>query len=121
MGLDVDFLSRALTSAEPLTHLSEEYVYDLTGASLQSAQQLYEACGALGLDPKKDVRLSKPNLAGIFEARNQIVHEMDIDFSAARRNRFQRSIEGSVRMANELLHVAQRIVELTYAKLTDST
>ena len=117
-GIDCRLLARALTSPDPLLFLSEAYVYDLTGASLQSPDQLFAACRALGLHPERDVKLNKKRLRVVFDARNQIVHEMDIDFDAPRRNRFQRRIEDTIDMANELLSVSERIVEKVHEKLT---
>jgi len=107
-----------LTSPQLLQFLSEAYVYDLTGASLQSPDQLFAACRALGLHPERDMKLGKKHLRRVFDARNQIVHEMDIDFEAPRRNRFQRRIEDTIGMVNDLLKSSARIVEQTHKKLT---
>ena len=118
LGIDCRLLARALTSPQPLEFLSEAYVYDLTGASLQSPDQLFAACRALGLHPERDIKLNRRELSGVFDARNQIVHEMDIDFDAPRRNRFQRRIEDTIKMANDLLSVSERIVEKVHNKLS---
>jgi len=117
--LDTKLLSKVLTSAHPLEFLSEAYVYELTGSSLQSADQLMSACAALGLDGLKEVKLDPKRLRRIFGARNDIVHEMDIDFDAARRNRNQRKIGDMVEDANALLEVADAIVRKIHEKLSD--
>ena len=116
-GIDCKLLACALTSTHPLNFLSEAYVYSLTGASLQSTDQLFAACRALGLNTKNDVPLDKAQLDKVFSARNDIVHEMDIDFDAPRRNRFQRRLEDTIRMANGLLVVSERICKVVHAKL----
>ncbi len=117
-GVNLGILARTLTSAQPLEYLSEAYVYDLTGSSLQSVEQLFSACKALGLDPVSQVKLCKKELDRVFKARNQVVHEMDIDFSAPRRNRFQRTIGDTIDMTNILLEISEQIIELVHEKLT---
>lgn len=115
--LNTKLLAQALTSEHPLEFLSESYVYDLTGSSLQSSDQLFSAANALGLNGNKDLGLDEKKLKSIFQARNQIIHEMDIDFTAARRNRFQRKIEDMIQKTNELLRIAEVITEKVQAKL----
>jgi len=117
-GIDCRILARALTSPQPIEFLSEAYIYDLTGASLQSPDQLFAACRALGLRPEGDAKLNKKQLRWVFDARNQIVHELDIDFDAPRRNRFQRRIGDTIDMANQLLSVSERILEKVHQKLS---
>lgn len=115
--IDTKLIAEALATPLPIFHLAERYVYDLTGSSLQSASQLFAAANALGLDPMKDVKLDKKKLKPVFDARNKIVHELDIDFSGARRNRVQRKVEDMVNMSNHLLNAAQRFVELVDKKV----
>ena len=73
------FLARVLVSPHPHERLLEDYVFHLTGSSLQSVDQLFKTSKALGIDPKilKD---KKDKLEKIFEARNKIIHELDIKF-----------------------------------------
>lgn len=116
-ALDVKLLAQALGNENPLRYLSSSYVYDLTGSSLQSAEQLYSAADALGIPWKYSINISKSRLKSIFDARNKIVHEMDIDFSAARRNRYQRKIDEMIDDTNELLRIAGLMVTMTQKKL----
>ena len=60
--IDTKLLARALVTPLPIIYLSERYIYDLTGSSLQSADQLFAACSALGIEPKKDAKLDKEKL-----------------------------------------------------------
>lgn len=117
LDIDTKLLAKALITPFPIVHLADRYLYELTGSSLQSADQLFSAACALGLDPKKDVKLDEKKLKPVFDARNKIVHEFDIDFTGARRNRIQRRAEDMVDMANELLLVSQKFVELVFGKL----
>jgi hypothetical protein len=64
-------IARYLTSETPRELLIEDYIYDLTGSSLQSAEEVDRAAGALGIDDgglrKRDqgaapaLRRPKPN------------------------------------------------------------
>ena len=115
--LNTKLLAQALVEPLPIFHLGERYVYELTGSSLQSADQIFSASAALGIDPAKQAKLKKTRLDEIFKARNKIIHEFDIDFSGARRNRVQRSMTTMVEMTNDLLEVSERFVELVRKKL----
>lgn len=114
---DSRFLAKALTTPLPLFHIAERYVYELTGSSLQSADQLFAAYSALGIEPVKVGKLNKNDLKDIFDTRNKIVHELDIDFTGARRNRVQRRIERMTSMSNTLLKTSQEIVEHVHERL----
>jgi hypothetical protein len=57
--------------------LIEDYVYYLTGSSLQSAQQVELTAGALGIDDAT-LRGRITGLGELFTARNQVSHELDL-------------------------------------------
>jgi hypothetical protein len=68
---DTKMMARYLTSPDPRSRLIEDYVYDLTGSSLQSAEEVDKTAGALGID---DAGLRKriADLRELFVARNEI-------------------------------------------------
>lgn len=107
-------LARALTSGDPRSELIEGYVQHLTGGSLQSVEELSRVLGALGLG---SIRVDRDKMKTIFTARNQIVHEMDIDFDAARRNRRTRRMDHMIGWAKELLELSERVLRATYQQL----
>ena len=115
--LNTKLLAKALVEPLPIFHLGEQYVYDLTGSSLQSADQIFSASAALGIDPLKQAKLDKKRLDEIFEARNKIIHEFDIDFSGARRNRVQRTMTTMICMTNDILELSERFIEMVRRKL----
>ena len=119
LPLNTKLLAEALVEPLPVFHLVERYVYDLTGSSLQSADQIFSASAALGIDPVKEAKLNKKKLDRIFKARNKIIHEFDIDFSGARRNRVQRSMTDMVEMTNHLLEISERLIEIVRKKLPE--
>lgn len=98
-------LAAALASPEPRQRLIEEYVRHLTAGSLQSASSLFEVAAALGVDPPR-VGLDAEGLKPVFDARNKIIHELDIDLTARRRTRVVRSQRSMIRYSTVLLRLA---------------
>lgn len=108
--VNVDALASSLVNADPRVFFIEEYVKDLTGDSLQSKNQLFRAAVAVGLDMGLD-RDGIKTLDLIFEARNEIIHELD--YLAAKekkkqRNRRNRSRDEIIRWTEELLRISGR-------------
>ena len=109
-------LAEVLTSPGGIQEeLLNRYERDLTGESLQSAQQVGNVCGALGVDDRKLRERLKEGalLDGMFRARNQIVHELDLT-EAGRR---PRKLDDARRYAEEALSVAQEIINAVTAQL----
>lgn len=111
-----DFLARILTSESQLDALIEEYIVDLTGSSLQSAEELSRAASALGLNPNL-VGIDKGRLKPIFAVRNRIIHELDVNLDAPTRNRESRKRDSMARDANALLEVGEKILRAVETKL----
>jgi hypothetical protein len=75
-GTDPSSVARYLAAADARSLLIEDYVLDLTGSSLQSAEEVLRAAKALGLtDRKLHDRIM--SLKPVFVARNEISHELD--------------------------------------------
>jgi hypothetical protein len=91
--------------------LVELYEWDLTGDSLQSAQQVQEVCGALGVNDKSIRRRLQEGecLDKMFRARNAIVHQLDL-VPGASDERTRRSIEQAREFSREALDVTQLII-----------
>ena len=104
-------VARYLTSPHPRDRLIEDYIYQLTGSSLQSADEVQRTAGALGV---KDAELRKriTSLRDLFVARNEISHELDLKRPerAGDRTRRSRRIEPTKRLCESGLEVAQLIV-----------
>lgn len=109
-GTKVKFLAEILSEANPRYSLVEEYIADLTGDSLQSEGQVRKTLIALGIDSNK-LQLDFPRLKQIFGVRNQIIHELDIDLDAPRRNRQVRRQDDLVNSADFVLDVTRVILE----------
>jgi hypothetical protein len=110
------FLARILCAPSAQQKLIEEYIADLTGASLQSATELYRVAAALAIDTD-DLGIDKGVLKPIFDCRNKIVHELDINLEAARRNRNLRRESTMIQYAATLITIGERMVYLVDDKL----
>lgn len=108
---DAKAIARYLTSSNPRGRLIEDYVYDLTGSSLQSAEQVDKTAGALGIT---DAALRKRivGLKGLFVARNEISHELDLQRPERKgdRTRRSRAVGPTKALCHEGLEVGQLIV-----------
>lgn len=91
--------------------LVELYEWDLTGDSPQSAQQVQDVCGALGVNDKNIRRRLQEGecLDKMFRARNCIVHQLDL-IPGASNERTRRSIEQAREFSREALDVTQLII-----------
>ncbi|WP_329324597.1 hypothetical protein [Streptomyces luteogriseus] len=82
---------KAVVSFDPRAALIELYVSDLTGPSIQSAKDLARCRDALGL--QKDPALTTAILEAhqpFFNARHEVVHELDIVDAAGKGTRGRR-------------------------------
>jgi hypothetical protein len=110
------FIAKVLSDSQPRRQLIAQYVRDLTGDSLQSADEIQKAMNALGIDPA-DVDFKGQELKLIFRIRNLIVHELDIDFDAPKRKRSVRSQSDTVYNCNLILSTTRNVIEAIDTKL----
>lgn len=96
------FLGRTLAAPNTQQAVIEEYVRELTGDSLQSAEQVCKAARALGLEIKQ-LGVQVKELKAIFDIRNMIIHELDIFLGGTRRKRNPRRVEDLVNYTDKLL------------------
>ena len=104
-----ELLAAALSTGDPRTKLVEKLVAELTSQSLQSKQQVLSAAAHFGLTVNQ--LMAKPNVYDqVFRARNEIAHEMDIDFDQPRRSRTPRHKATTVGQAQAVLDCAARFL-----------
>jgi hypothetical protein len=101
------FLARILAAESQQGQVIEEYIRDLTGGSLQSATELARTAGALALTK---VRIDVDRFKEIFDLRNKIIHELDINLDGDRRKRHVRSRKSMMKHANALLEVGEQVL-----------
>jgi hypothetical protein len=102
------FLGRVLSAHSPQHRVIEEYVKDLTGGSLQSTAELSKTAAALGLST---LQMDHAQLKEIFDIRNKIIHELDIDLEGKQRKRTLRGRESMMDHTNALLELAEQILK----------
>jgi hypothetical protein len=111
-----DFLARILAAQSHQAQVVEEYINELTKGSLQSPSELYRIAAALGL-PKQVLGVNHEPLKIIFDIRNQIVHELDINLEAERRIRNVRRSGDMISHTDALVRVAENIRDAVEKKL----
>jgi hypothetical protein len=105
-------LARYLTAVNPRAALLDDYVFALTGSSLQSAEEMSSAAGALGVS-NRDVRSDIRDLRDpFFSARNKVAHELDLSHPErpGDRSRAGRGTGETVTMCHHALDVTQRLI-----------
>lgn len=103
------FLARVLAAESQQSRVIEEYIAKLTGGSLQSADELIRTATALGLEPSA-CGIDKKKVGDIFGARNQIIHELDMNPAGKKRKRHLRKQKDMVAHADTLLGIAQSLL-----------
>lgn len=104
-----EILSRSITSISPRETLIQWFLHQLTSESLQSKDQIFQIASYFDIPTSalcKDIK----KLSGIFLVRNNIIHEMDIDFNAKNRNRVSRRRSDIVLSVNLLLETAENFL-----------
>ncbi len=91
-SIDVKYLAQALLADDTREHLKDELVRELTGSSLQSKDQLLRVAAYFAI-PADELASDISQLKDVFDARNQIAHEMDVQFKQANRSRRSRTYD----------------------------
>ena len=113
---DYRLLAKFLVAESPIDGMASELVSTLRANSLQSAEQMFRVASYFNLEPA-DICNNVNYLKQIFRARNEIVHELDINFDRANRNRRSRTRDVMIAQTNELLSVAETFLAAVDARL----
>ena len=116
------FLAQLLVSPAPYDRLIENYIYDLTGSSLQSTDELFKAAAALDINDTF-LKSNKLELTAAFKVRNDIIHELDVNFSggAGQRKRKSRTKPNLEEHTNLFLEAASYFVDQVNKKIEECT
>jgi hypothetical protein len=115
-GIDHKLLADVLGDRHPRTRLVQVLVNDLTSRSLQSTEEILKAAAAF--DIKSSALVTDPRkLTEVFGVRNQIAHEMDVDFTRQNRSRRPRARKLMVSHTNAIFQVADAFLSNVDAKL----
>ena len=112
----LNMVALALINDKPRDLFLGEYILSMTGSSLQSVEELMKVANASGLNTNKifDSR-KKSQIKDAFIARNQIIHEMDINIdqspskTSAYRTRRQRVAKKMEINTKSILRLAEEI------------
>ena len=104
-----NFLAAVLSRKDPASAVTLAYVDYLTSGSLQSVEELARCAAAFGFSDQ-DLKIDFESLRPIFATRNKIIHELDIKFSADRRNRNLRRQTRMITSTNEVLAVGENLL-----------
>lgn len=100
-----DVLLGVLFATSAHDHIVSRIVEKTTGESLQSAEQLMRAAACF--DIKSDQIVSdKKTLQEVFDSRNRMMHDMDVDFTQKNRNRRPRRKTAMIDATNLIFHTA---------------
>jgi|SRR5579859_272571 len=88
--LDVKYLANALAAENMKQHLVNELIRELTNNSLQSKDQLLKVASHFAI-PANEICSDLDGLKKVFDVRNQIAHEMDVNFGLINRSRRSRT------------------------------
>lgn len=118
-AVDGKVLARYIVASNPRERLIEDYIYDLTGSSLQSAEQVDLTAGALGINDGP-LRAEINGLRDLFVARNQVSHELDLQAieQSWDRTRRSRAMGPTTTLCERGFMVAQQIVNAVGELLT---
>ncbi|MGN9911605.1 hypothetical protein ACTMTJ_29000 [Phytohabitans sp. LJ34] len=118
-GDAVKRLADILITPNPRQAIVESYVRHLTGSSLQSVQQVHDTLSALGLGERAALYREARTLQDLFEARNQVAHELDLVFPERQgdRHRRERRITASRNLCHGGLNFAQRVINVVAEEL----
>lgn len=109
----LNIVAFALINNVPRDVFLEEYIKSLTKDSLQSVEELNKISDASGLETKNILSSTKQNLLkNVFEVRNQIIHEMDINMGEGNSKKSTGYRTRRQRKAPEIENYTQIIIKL---------
>lgn len=106
--INTSLLTKVLVANDSKTILLDEVIRDLTSNSLQSKDELLKVASFFNI-PSNTLTTDFNLLKEIFDVRNQITHEMDIDFNESSFRR-TRSRDRMVLYTNEVLKIANQLL-----------
>lgn len=114
--VDSKLLAELMVSFDPRTRLVALLTRSLTSESLQSKDQLLKVAAHFALEAQEV--MDKANVTKeAFDARNQIVHEMDVDLTSGNARRI-RDYAVMVKWCDNILDVSQRFIGAVERKLS---
>lgn len=108
-GPDYSFVAGVIADPDPRLRLVGDLVEDLTSRSLQSVEEISRVGSYF--DIPSPALIPEPEVTrNVFSVRNQIIHEMDIDFADSNKSRRSRRYADMAAHTQELFNVASRFL-----------
>jgi len=113
---DYSFVAGVIADPDPRLRLVGNLVDDLTSRSLQSVNEILSVGSYF--DIPSSTLIPEPEVTrNVFSVRNQIIHEMDIDFADSNKSRRSRRYADMAAHTQELFNVASRFLEAVDTQL----
>jgi hypothetical protein len=114
------FIARLLAAPSHQKQAIEEYIDKLTSGSLQSARELLQVGQAFALK-ETDIYHGKQTMKEvqkIFNIRNKIIHELDMNLEGKPRKRTQRKMQDMRSYVNTLLAIGVSLINKVSQKVS---
>lgn len=105
-----DIITEILLSNIPMEEVIKQYINTHFNGSMQSYDALMKVMNLLNIDTNH-IKEHESELRDIFQARNEIIHELDMDPFGSRRKRIQRRVRDIDKMCRLLKKVASTTIE----------
>lgn len=119
VAINVKGLASLLLHEKPRDAVVDRIVKELTSGSLQSVSELYRIASYFGVEGA-DLG-SRVDLKAVFDCRNKVIHELDIDFAQPNRNRYSRRRADMVKHTRTLLSCGKQLLRHVDARLASVT
>lgn len=116
--INSSILTNALLSSNPKQIFMQEVVRELTSSSLQSKDELLKIASYFNI-PSSNLTTNFNLLKEIFDVRNQIIHEIDINFNYSKHRR-QRSQTVMLNYTNEIFRIAEIFLKEVESKVENT-
>lgn len=114
-----NFMADLLSSQDQYAQVIERYIFQLTGGSLQSVDEILSTAAALGV-AKNELGINIQMLKQTFAVRNAIIHELDMNLSGERRKRNIRREKDMTEMVELLLTLSSGLIQRVAERLGDA-
>lgn len=114
--VNIKNLANVLATPSPFERILRIEEKELTSGSLQSRDELLRIATIFAIEPK-EICTDLEKLKEAFDIRNQIIHEMDIDFESSSNKRRPRNHKRMCFYSNLLLEVGSKFIKAVKNKL----
>lgn len=107
--IDHKLIAEMLCDKNPRKRLIDTLLRELASNSLQSTEEIFRV-GKFFDIPSRDIYKKPEYLSEVFRARNEIVHEMDIDFNQPNRSRRPRAKLEMIEFTNKIFCASNNFI-----------